>query len=60
MILTYTAEDESNLNQNIQFLINCVDNMLSLFGITFALFFGIGFIFYVRSKFYTSKTLYRF
>ena len=32
-----TAEDKSNLIRNIQFLINCVNNMHSSFGITFVL-----------------------
>ena len=36
--LTNTAKDESNLIRNIQFLINCLINMQSLFGITFVLF----------------------
>ena len=36
--LTNTAEDESNPIRNIPFLINCVNNMHSLFRITFVLF----------------------
>ena len=36
--LTNTAEGESNLIRNIPFLMNCVDNMHSLFRITFVSF----------------------
>ena len=59
--LTKTAEDESNLIRNIQvFLVNCVINMHSLFGITFVLFLYFYHDFYCFTVYVSSISVYSY